>query len=160
MPSFDVVSEVDTQNLKNAINQATSELSTRYDFRGVEAGFEFQKDSIVMTAEAEFQLIQMLEILKTKMIKCHLDIRCLDPQPFQPSGKKVRRSLLVRQGLEAAHSKTIIKLIKDTKLKVQASMQDGQVRVSGKKRNDLQAVIALLKEKELDRPLQFQNLRD
>ncbi|MCY4471936.1 MAG: YajQ family cyclic di-GMP-binding protein [Kistimonas sp.] len=160
MPSFDVVSEVDTQDLKNAIDQARRELDSRYDFRGVGADFELQKDSIVMTAEAESQLNQMLDILKIKMEKCRLDSRCLDPQSFQPSGKQVRRSLLVRQGLEAAHSKTIIKLIKDTKLKVQASMQDGQVRVSGKKRNDLQAVIELLKEAKLERPLQFQNLRD
>lgn len=162
MPAFDVVSEIDSQEMKNAVDQARRELATRYDFRGVEAEFEYQqdKDTITMSADSEFQLQQMLEILRSKMTKRELDVRSLEPGTPQASGKKVRQSLSLLQGLDATHSKKIVKLIKDSKLKVQASIQDKQVRVTGKKRNDLQAIIGLLKESDLDRPLQFQNFRD
>ncbi|PJE78581.1 hypothetical protein CI610_02475 [invertebrate metagenome] len=160
MPSFDIVSEVDMHELTNAVDQATRELTTRYDFRGVDAAFEKNDLSVQMTAEADFQLAQMLEILKTKMVKRHIDIKCLEVEEFAPSGKVVRQEVKVRQGIEKALAQKIVKQVKASKLKVQASIQGDQVRITGKKRDDLQSVIALMKESDLDMPLQYQNFRD
>ena len=161
MPSFDIVSEVDMHELTNAVDQANRELTTRFDFRGVEASFEKSGDKqIVMTADADFQLIQMIEMLKTKMVKRGIDVKCLEVKDLYGSGKQVKQDVMVRQGLEKDHSRKIVKMIKDAKLKVQAAIQGDQVRVTGKKRDDLQSVIAMLRESDTDMPLQYNNFRD
>ncbi|WP_330924214.1 YajQ family cyclic di-GMP-binding protein [Candidatus Sororendozoicomonas aggregata] len=160
MPSFDVVSEIDLHELTNAVDQANKELATRYDFRGVDARFDKKDTDITMMADADFQLNQMLEMLKIKMVKRGIDVKCLDIKDFYPSGKQVKQEVSVRQGLSKELTKKITKMIKDAKLKVQPAIQGEQVRVTGKKRDDLQAAIALLKDVELDMPLQYTNFRD
>ncbi|MBN4080218.1 YajQ family cyclic di-GMP-binding protein [Beggiatoa alba] len=160
MPSFDVVSEIDMHEVSNAVDQASRELSTRFDFRGKDASFERVDDSINMTAQAEFQLQQMLDILQNKMHKRGIDIFCLDVQDHVQSGKQVKQLVKLRQGIEQADAKKMIKLIKDSKLKVQTAIQGEKLRVNGKKRDELQAVISLLKQADLEIPLQYENFRD
>ncbi len=160
MPSFDVVSEINMHEVTNAVDQANRELTTRFDFRGTDAKFEQQEEGIMMTAQAEFQLKQMLDILQNKMHKRGVDIFCLDVQPHKPLGKEVKQLVKLRQGIEQADAKKMIKLIKDAKLKVQSAIQGEKLRITGKKRDDLQAVIALLKEANLEIPLQYENFRD
>ncbi|MDP0589370.1 MAG: YajQ family cyclic di-GMP-binding protein [Candidatus Endonucleobacter bathymodioli] len=160
MPSFDIVSDVDMHELTNAIDQANRELATRYDFRNVDANFSKSNTEVQMTAETDFQLTQMLEMLKTKMIKRNIDIKCLDVKELYPSGKQVKQEIIVRQGLEKEQAKKISKMVKDAKLNVQPAIQGNQVRITGKKRDDLQAAIALLRKADLDMPLQYSNFRD
>ena len=161
MPSFDIVSEVDMHELANAVDQANRELATRYDFRGVDANYEKSGDKqIVMTSDADFQLVQILEILKTKMVKRGIDVKCLETKDHYGSGKQVKQEVVVRQGLDKDLAKKIVKMIKDAKLKVQPAIQGDQVRVTGKKRDDLQTVIAFLREADLSMPLQYNNFRD
>ena len=160
MPSFDIVSEVDMHELTNAVDQANREISTRYDFRGVDANFEHKQENILLTADADFQLKQMVEMLQGKMVKRGIDIKCMEVKDHYASGKQVKQEALVKQGLDKEQSKKIVKLIKDSKMKVQAAIQGEKVRVTGKKRDDLQTAIALLKEAELDMPVQFDNFRD
>jgi len=160
MPSFDIVSEIDMHEVTNAVDQANRELSTRFDFRGSDASFERVEESINMTAPAEFQLKQMLDILQNKMHKRGIDIYCLDVQDHVPQGKIVKQLIKLRQGIEQADAKKIIKMIKDAKLKVQTAIQGEKLRVTGKKRDDLQNVIALVKGAGLDLPLQYENFRD
>ncbi len=160
MPSFDVVSEVDMHELTNAVDQANRELDTRYDFRGVSASYEHKKETITMTADADFQLKQMIEILHNKMIKRGIDIKCMEEKDPYGSGKQMKQELLVKQGLDKEQSKKIVKLVKDSKMKVQAAIQGDQVRITGKKRDDLQEAIALLRQADLDMPVQFDNFRD
>ena len=160
MPSFDVVSEIDMHEVTNAVDQANRELSTRFDFRGTDAKFERQDEGVLMTAQAEFQLKQMLDVLQNKMHKRGIDIFCLDVQDYIPQGKIVKQLIKLRQGIEQADAKKIIKMIKDKKLKVQSAIQGEKLRVTGKKRDDLQAVITLLKTAGLELPLQYENFRD
>lgn len=161
MPSFDIVSEVDMHELANSVDQANRELTTRYDFRGVDASFEKSGDNqIVLTADADFQLTQMVEMLKTKMVKRKIDVKCLEVKDHYGSGKQVKQDVIVRQGLDKEIAKKIVKMIKDAKLKVQAAIQGDQVRVTGKKRDDLQTAITLLREADLNMPLQYNNFRD
>ena len=160
MPSFDIVSEVDMHELTNAVDQANRELTTRYDFRGVEASFEHKDENIIMTADQDFQLRQMVEMLQGKMVKRGIDIKCMEVKDHYASGKQVKQEAVVRQGLDKEISKKVTKLIKESKMKVQASIQGDKVRVTGKKRDDLQSAIALLKEADLDIPLQYNNFRD
>ncbi|WP_062268185.1 YajQ family cyclic di-GMP-binding protein [Endozoicomonas arenosclerae] len=161
MPSFDIVSEVDMHELANAVDQANRELTTRYDFRGVDANFEKSgENQIVMTADADFQLVQMVEMLKTKMVKRGIDVKCLEVKDHYGSGKQVKQEVVVRQGLDKEQAKKIVKMIKDAKLKVQPAIQGEQVRVTGKKRDDLQTAIALLREADTEMPLQYNNFRD
>ena len=161
MPSFDIVSEVDMHELANAVDQANRELTTRFDFRGGDANYEKSGDKqIVMTSDADFQLVQMLEILKTKMVKRGIDVKCLETKDHYGSGKQVKQEVIVRQGLDKDLAKKIVKMIKDAKLKVQPAIQGEQVRVTGKKRDDLQTVIAFLREADLNMPLQYNNFRD
>jgi len=160
MPSFDIVSEIDMHEVTNAVDQANRELSTRFDFKGSDASFERVEESINMTAPAEFQLKQMLDILQNKMHKRGIDIYCLDVQDHVPQGKIVKQLIKLRQGIEQADAKKIIKMIKDAKLKVQTAIQGEKLRVTGKKRDDLQNVIALVKGAGLDLPLQYENFRD
>jgi uncharacterized protein YajQ (UPF0234 family) len=160
MPSFDVVSEVDMQEVRNAVDQAVRELGTRFDFKGIDAGFELKEQAIELHAPEEFQLGQMLDILRDKMTRRSVDVRALDPGQVEAAGKVKRQAFGLKQGVDRDAAKKIVKLIKDSKLKVQSQVQGDQVRVTGKKRDDLQQVIALLKEAELDMPLDFNNFRD
>ena len=161
MPSFDVVSEVDLQEVRNAVDQASREIGTRFDFRGVDAGFELDDRQIRLHAQEEFQLEQMLDILRDKLIKRNVDVRGLDPGKVEAAGKQKRQAFALKQGIDRDNARLIVKLVKDAKLKVQTQIQGEQVRVTGKKRDDLQECIALLrKAEELELPLNFTNFRD
>ncbi len=160
MPSFDIVSEFDSHEVSNAVDQANREVSTRFDFKGSDAKFELQDEQITLIAESTFQLQQMLPILYSKMTKRGIDIACLETGEAKTSGKTAQQVLTLKQGLETPLAKKIVKMIKDKKLKVQAAIQGEKIRVTGKKRDDLQKVIQMLKEAELEQPLQFDNFRD
>ena len=160
MPSFDVVSEVDLQEVRNAVDQAARELRTRFDFKNIDASFEFVDQGVLIAAPEEFQIGQMLDILQNKLVGRGVDVRALDAQDVEAAGKQKRQRFNLKQGIGKDDAKTIVKRIKDSKLKVQAQIQGEQVRVTGKKRDDLQNVIANLKEAELDIPLDFTNFRD
>ncbi|MEM1436866.1 MAG: YajQ family cyclic di-GMP-binding protein [Pseudomonadota bacterium] len=160
MPSFDVVSEVDAQEVRNAVDQASRELGTRFDFRNVNASFDLGEGSILMTAEEEFQLGQMYDLLVNKLVKRKVDTACLEKQKVEAHGKEKRQRLLLKEGIDKDAGKKIVKALKEQKLKVQAQIQGDQVRVTGKKRDDLQAAIAALKELNLGLPLSYSNFRD
>lgn len=160
MPSFDIVSEVDHHELSNAIDQANREIGTRYDFKGSDARIEQAHNQLTLSTESEFQIKQMTPILKEKMSKRGIDVSCLEFADIVEMNKRARQQVLVREGLDKDLARKIVKLIKDSKLKVQASIQGEQVRVNGKKRDDLQQVMKLLKEANLGIPLQFNNFRD
>ena len=160
MPSFDVVSEVDIQEVRNAVDQANREVGTRFDFKGVEASFELKESSVLLSAEQEFQLGQMMDILRQKLVKRGVDIDCLDVAEPEVSLNASRQTVTIRQGIESDLAKKMAKAIKASKIKVQAQIQGEQLRVTGKKRDDLQQVIALLKQGDYQLPLQFQNFRD
>jgi uncharacterized protein YajQ (UPF0234 family) len=160
MPSFDVVSEVDLQEVHNAVDQANREISTRYDFRGVDAKFQRIEDTVKLTAEAEIQLDQMLDVLRSKLVKRSVDASVMDPQDPEHSGKLYHQVVLIKQGIETLLAKKIVKMIKDKKMKVQAAIQGEKVRVTGKKRDDLQNVMSMLRESDIDTPLQYDNFRD
>ncbi len=160
MPSFDVVSEVDLHQLTNAVDQAGRIVANRFDFKGVDASFERDERTVVITAEAEIQVTQMEDMLRSALIKCDIDPAAMDCGEPVTSGKQVRETVVLRHGLDSAQCKAIVKRIKDAKLKVQAQIQGDQVRVTGKKRDDLQQVIALLRGEEFGAPLQFTNFRD
>ncbi|GAB5453494.1 MAG: YajQ family cyclic di-GMP-binding protein [Halioglobus sp.] len=160
MPSFDVVSEVDLHALTNAVDQAGRIVANRFDFKGVEASFEREERRVVIAAEAEFQVTQMEDILRSALVKCDIDPAAMDCADMETSGKQVRQVVTLKHGLDSAQCKSIVKHIKEAKMKVQAQVQGEQVRVTGKKRDDLQAVMALLREEEFGAPLQFTNFRD
>jgi uncharacterized protein YajQ (UPF0234 family) len=160
MPSFDVVSEVDRHELTNACDQVRREISTRFDFKGTDARIEHTEAEITLHADAEFRIKQMLDILHAKLGKRGIDIRCLDEGGVETSLNAARQKIVVRQGIDKEKAKKIVKMVKDSKLKVQPAIQGEQVRVTGKKRDDLQEVIALLKDADVDLPLQFTNFRD
>lgn len=160
MPSFDIVSEIDHHELTNAIDQSNREIGTRFDFRGSNALVKEGDKVLELEAQTEFQITQMVDILYQKLGKRGIDIRAFEPQPIQESGSRARQTILVKQGVESELARKIVKLIKESKMKVQAAIQGEQVRVTGKKRDDLQEVIALLRETKLEQPLQFNNFRD
>jgi len=160
MPSFDVVSEVDMHELTNAVDQANKEVGTRYDFKGTGAIYEQSESDVTMTGDATFQLAQMLDIFRVKLSRRGVDVDCMDVQKSEQSGMKVKQKILIKDGLDSESAKKIIKAIKEKKLKVQAQIQKDQVRVTGKKRDELQAVMAMLKAEGLGVPLQFKNFRD
>jgi hypothetical protein len=161
MPSFDIVSEVDKQEVRNAIDQVNKEVSTRFDFKGSDARVEQADYVLTVYADTEFQLDQVQDILAQKLAKRAVDVKCLDLGNVEKvSGNKVKRSVTVKTGVETELAKKIVKCIKDSKLKVQASIQGDSVRVSGAKRDLLQETIALVKKTITDFPLQFQNFRD
>jgi uncharacterized protein YajQ (UPF0234 family) len=160
MPSFDIVSEVNQHEVTNAVDQASREVDQRFDFKGTDAKFE-QKDTVVtLSAPADFQLKQMLEILKLKLSRRGIDVACLKVDEPVTTGQTARQMVTLRQGVDTELGKKIQRLIKDSKLKVQAAIQDKQVRVTGKSRDDLQSVIALVRKGGFDLPLQFTNFRD
>jgi len=160
MPSFDVVSEVDKHELVNAVDQANRELSKRFDFKGVDASFELADYVVTQNAPSVFQLDQMLDILRGRLAARDIDVRCLDIAAPSENVSGARRQITVRQGLEQAVSKKLIAALKGAKLKVEAQINGDKLRVSGKKRDDLQAAMALLRKSEVDLPLQFNNFRD
>jgi len=160
MPSFDIVSEFDLHEATNALDQANREVSTRFDFKGTDAKFEQNENIITLYAEAPFQLQQMLDILQNKLTKRGVDISCMENSEPQSNGKTATQIVTLKQGLDSPLAKDIVKLVKAKKLKVQSAIQGEKVRITGKKRDDLQQVIAMLKEEDLSMPLQFDNFRD
>ena len=160
MPSFDVVSEVDLQEVRNATDQAQRVIDTRFDFKGVKAGYEQNESEITLKAEQEFQLQQMLDILRERLAKRSVDVAAMDVQEVNTSLNHASQKVLIKQGIATDVAKKMVKNIKAGKIKVQAQIQGEQLRVTGKKRDDLQQVIALLKKGSYDLPLQFKNFRD
>ncbi len=160
MPSFDVVSEVDMHELGNAVDQANREIANRFDFKGVNAKFELEDNLVTATAEQDFQLRQMLDILRLKLAKRGVDAGSLDIGEIVVSGSTAKQPMTVRQGIDTDLARKLVKRIKQEKLKVQAAIQGDQVRVTGKKRDELQKVIAMLKEADVGLPLQYTNFRD
>jgi len=160
MPSFDIVSEFDKHEAHNAVDQAIKEVTTRFDFKGANATYELNEDKITLRAEVDFQLKQMLEILRMKRAKRGIDVSCMDVAPADVKYQSASQVVTLKEGLDSAVAKKIVKLIKDKKLKVQAAIQGDKVRVTGKKRDDLQEVIQMLRAEELEMPLQFDNFRD
>ena len=160
MPSFDAVSEVDMHQLTNAVDQAARIVANRFDFKGVDASFEREDRNVTITAEAEFQVEQMQDMLRSALIKCDIDPKAMEIGEAVATGKQVKQRVTLRHGIDSDTCKKIVKAIKDSKLKVQAQIQGDQVRVTGKKRDDLQQVIAMLRAMELEIPLQFSNFRD
>ena len=161
MPSFDIVSKVDMQELDNAVNQAKKEISQRYDFRGTKSEIKWAKgEEITIIADDDYKLTSITDILQTRLIKRGISLKALDyGEVEEASGGLKRQTIKIRQGIETDKARSIVKMIKDLKFKVQAQVQDDQVRVTGKKLDDLQAVIGDLKGKDLDIPLQFINMR-
>jgi uncharacterized protein YajQ (UPF0234 family) len=160
MPSFDIVSEVDLHEVANAVDQANREVGQRFDFKGTNAKFELKESVVTLSAPADFQLKQMLDILRLKLAKRGIDVECLKVDEPVVTGQTARQLVTLRQGIDTELGKKIQRLIKDAKLKVQAQIQDKQVRVSGKSRDDLQSAIALVREGGFDLPLQYTNFRD
>ncbi len=160
MPSFDVVSEVDLQEARNGVDQANREVGTRFDFKGSKAEFSLDGAVVTLQAESEFQLEQMMDVLNKKLTKRSVDISCLELAAPETANNRARQTVTIRQGIETDTAKRIVKDIKATKLKVQAQIQGEQVRVTGKSRNDLQTIIALLRKSDYGLPLQYINFRD
>ena len=160
MPSFDVVSEVDKHELTNAVDQANRELSNRFDFKGTDAKFELDKLVVKVQAPSEFQLQQMQDILRARLVARKIDARCLDIGEPEVNLAGARQQITVKQGIEQPVAKKIIAAIKEAKLKVEAQINADKLRISGKKKDDLQLAIALLRQGEFELPLQFDNFRD
>lgn len=160
MPSFDVVSEVDQHELGNAIDQASREITNRFDFKGTSADVKLNDGVVVLTADSDFQIQQMHPILYQKLTSRSIDIACLEAGKVETSGKGVKQNIKVRVGIDKETAKKAIGKIKESKIKVQAQIQGEQLRVNGKKRDDLQATMRLLENAELGLPFQFQNFRD
>lgn len=159
MPSFDVVSELNAHEMTNAIDNAAKELERRYDLRG-KASFEFKDKTVTLTADADFMLEQLIEILKLSLVKRKIDVQCLEYKDAYGSGKVVKQEIVLREGIDKELAKKIVSLVKEAKLKVQAAIQGDQVRITGKKRDDLQEAMAVLRAQDLGMPLQFDNFRD
>jgi len=160
VPSFDVVSEVNSHEVANAVDQANRELAQRFDFKDTGARYQLEELTVTLHAEVDFQLKQMLEILKLRFGKRGIDLACLDIKEPEVNLAAARQQILLKQGVDAETGKKVTRLLKDSKLKVQASIQGEKVRVSGKQRDDLQEAMRLLRGSKLDLPLQFNNFRD
>jgi hypothetical protein len=160
VPSFDVVSELDSHEVANALDQANRELAQRFDFKDTGARFELEEHTVTLHAQVDFQLKQMLEILKLRLGKRGIDLACLDIKEPEIALSAARQQVLLKQGIDAETGRKITRFIKDSKLKVQASIQGEKVRVTGKQRDDLQDAIKLLRGQKVDLPLQFSNFRD
>ncbi|MEP6634613.1 MAG: YajQ family cyclic di-GMP-binding protein [Luteimonas sp.] len=160
MPSFDIVSEVDTHELTNAVDQANRELATRFDFKGVEASFSRNDNTIDQAAPSEFQLQQMTDILRARLAARKIDARCLEFGDIATNLAGARQQVTVKQGIERDLAKKIVTALKDAKIKVDAQINGEKLRVNGKKRDDLQAAMHLLRAQEFEQPLQFDNFRD
>jgi cyclic-di-GMP-binding protein len=161
MPSFDVVSKVDPQEIDNAVNQARKEIGQRYDFKGTRTTIELEPDTIRVVSDDDFKVKAVVDILQSKLVRRGVSLKALVYGKIEPAaGGLAKQTMTIQQGIDTDKARHIVKLIKDSKLKVQSQIQGDQVRVSGKKRDDLQAVIQLLKAEDLSLPLQFTNLRD
>jgi cyclic-di-GMP-binding protein len=160
VPSFDAVSELNAHEVANAVDQANRELSQRFDFKDTGARFELKEFTLTLHAQVDFQLKQMLEIVKLRLSKRGIDLVCLEVKEPQTTLSAAHQEVVLRHGIDAESGRKLIKLVKDSKLKVQASLQGDKVRVTGKQRDELQAAIALLRGARLDRALQFNNFRD
>lgn len=160
MPSFDVVSEVDSHELTNAVDQASRELTTRFDFKGVDAKFLLEENTIKLSAPSDFQLQQMADILRARLIARKIDVRCLEFGDIETNVAGARQQVKVKQGIERELAKKIQATLKDSKLKVDSQINGDKLRVTGKKRDDLQEAIAVLRGKEFELPLQYDNFRD
>lgn len=160
MPCFDIISEVDTVEIKNAVDNSIREISTRFDFRGVEANVELNKEIVKITSESEFQIDQIVSILRGNLAKRGVDANALERKTINFSGKTASQNIEFRQGVETTNAKKLVKAIKDAKLKVQVAIQGEKLRVTAKKRDDLQATMALVRAQDLDQPFQFDNFRD
>ncbi len=161
MPSFDIVSEVNEVEVRNALDQANKEISTRFDFKGSDARVEYKEKVLTLYADDDFKLKQVTDIVAGKLTKRQVDVRSLKYGDVEKiSGNKVKQAITVRTGVEQELSKKIVRLVKDSKLKVQASIQGDAVRVTGAKRDELQSAIALVRKSITDFPLQYQNFRD
>ena len=160
MPSFDIVSELNSHEVVNAVDQASREVGTRFDFKGSDAKFELNEFIVTLTAESDFQLKQMMSILMLKLSKRGIDVACLKVDDPVTSGQTAKQVVTLRQGIETELGKKIQRLIKDSKLKVQAAIQDKQIRVTSKSRDELQETMSLVRGAKLDMPMQFTNFRD
>jgi cyclic-di-GMP-binding protein len=160
VPSFDVVSEIDAHELTNAVDQANRELAQRYDFKGTPAVFELLETTVTMVAEAEFQLKQMLDILKQRLAARHIDIGCAEIGDPEINLATARQKVTLKQGIDQTLSKDIVKRLKESGLKVQVQIQGDKLRITGKKKDDLQTAIAFLRGAGIKMPLQFENFRD
>lgn len=160
MPSFDVVSQIPPHELTNAVDQANRELTQRFDFKNVDASYVLDKESITQTAPSDFQLKQMLEILRARLIARGIDVRCLEVKDPEANLARAKQVIVLKQGIERELAKKIIAVIKDAKIKVDTQIQGDQLRVQGKKRDDLQAAMAALRAADLPLPVQFENFRD
>lgn len=160
MPSFDVVSEVDDHELSNAVDQANREITNRFDFKGTNAKYLLTDSKITLTAPSDFQVKQMQDILETKVVKRGMDIQCLEFGEMHSNLSEAKCDVVVKQGIDKETAKKIVKGVKEAKMKVQAAIQGEQIRITGKKRDDLQEAIAHLKEMKVGVPLQFDNFRD
>jgi uncharacterized protein YajQ (UPF0234 family) len=161
MPSFDVVSQVDPQELDNAINQTRKEIGQRYDFKGTKTSIEVDKESIHVVSDDDFKVKAVVDVLQSKCVRRGISLKALVYGKIEPAaGGLAKQTITVQQGIDADRARQIVKLVKDTKLKVQTQIQGDQLRISGKKRDDLQSVIHLLKAQDLDLPLQFSNFRE
>lgn len=160
MPSFDVVSEFDAHEARNAVDQANREVEVRFDFKGSGSKFEIADNVITLKTKSDFQLNQMLDVLRQKLTKRGVDISCMDTQKPELALNDARQKVILRQGIETEIAKRLVKTLKSSKLKVQASIQGEKLRITGKKRDDLQAAIAILKEQDVGLPLQYDNFRD
>ena len=160
MPSFDVVSEIDSHELANAVDQANREISNRFDFKGSDARIEVSDEAMTLSADSDFQIQQMQPMILQKLTKRGIDIGCLDQGEITTSGQKARQIMTLRQGNDQETASKIVQAIKSAKMKVQASIQGDQVRITGKKRDDLQDAIAMLKGGDFGIPMQYDNFRD
>ena len=160
MPSFDIVSKTDKHELSNAIDQAKRDLDNRYDLRGTNARFELADFVVTQFAPSEYQLDQLLDMLRIRLAKRGIDLRCLELADVESNLAEARRTITIKQGIEQAQAKMIIAKLKEAKIKVDAQINGDKLRISGKKRDDLQLAIALLRNADLDMPLQFENFRD
>ncbi|MGF1845099.1 YajQ family cyclic di-GMP-binding protein [Vibrio clamense] len=160
MPSFDIISEVESTELRNAVDNANRELATRFDFRNVEASFEYKSDVVTLSSQDDFQLKQMRDILRSNLTKRGVDAKAMEAKKADQTGKNWHQDVIFKQGVETDIAKKIIKAVKDAKIKVQVAIQGEKMRVTGKKRDDLQEVMALVRGGDFGQPFQFDNFRD
>ena len=160
MPSFDVVSDFDPHEVSNAVDQSNREVTTRFDFKGTGSKYELEGQLVTISTQSDFQLKQMLDILRQKLAKRGVDIACLQEEEPEITLNEARQKVILRKGIDQPLAKSLVKMIKSSKLKVQAAIQGDKLRVSGKKRDDLQAAISMLKDADVDLPLQYENFRD
>lgn len=160
MPSFDVVSDFDAHEVSNAVDQSNREVSTRFDFKGTGSKYELEGHLVTLTTQSDFQLKQMLDILRQKLARRGVDVACMKEEEPELTGSVARQQVLLRKGIDQPLAKSLVKKIKGSKLKVQAAIQGDKLRISGKKRDDLQSAISMLKDLDVDLPLQYENFRD